>query len=166
VNLCLSVVALKKSMPNSSIDEIIRRAMDEGQFDDLPGKGKPLNLDDDPHADPAWRAAHTVLKSGGFSLPWIETRREIETDFEEALAAIKRSWLWRVEKLDGPVDPGWVEAEWGRAQASFRERVEALNKRIRAYNLEVPSPAFQRPLVRAEQEIERAKVEPLSDRKP
>jgi DnaJ family protein C protein 28 len=161
-------------MPNSPIDEIIRRAMEEGQFDDLPGKGKPLNLDDDPHADPAWRAAHSVLKSGGFSLPWIETRREIEADIDESLAALKRAWslrlrsvqAWRVEKLDGPVDPGWVEAEWGRAQAAFRERVEALNKHIRAYNLEVPSPAFQRQLIQAEHEIECAKVEPLSDRKP
>jgi len=43
-------------MSGSPIDEIIRRAIEEGQFDDLPGKGKPLRLDEDPNSDPAWRA--------------------------------------------------------------------------------------------------------------
>ena len=59
-------------MPRYSIEEIIRQAMQEGKFDDLPGKGKPLNLDQNPHQDPDWRVAHHLLKSAGFSLPWIE----------------------------------------------------------------------------------------------
>ena len=57
-------------MPN--IDEHIRKAQQEGKFDDLPGKGKPLKLEDDPHADPAWQLAFRMLKEAGYSLPWIE----------------------------------------------------------------------------------------------
>ncbi len=30
----------------SDIDDPIKKAMQDGQFDDLPGKGKPLNLDE------------------------------------------------------------------------------------------------------------------------
>ncbi|UCF26898.1 MAG: DUF1992 domain-containing protein, partial [Chloroflexota bacterium] len=71
-------------MHNSSIEEIIRRAIEEGEFDDLPGKGKPLQLDQNPHQDPEWRAAHNMLKSGGFSLPWIESLGEIEVQMQDA----------------------------------------------------------------------------------
>jgi DnaJ family protein C protein 28 len=65
-------------------DDPIKNAMQAGQFDDLPGKGKPLNLDGNPFADPEWELAHHVLKSGGFTLPWIETRRQIEKEWRRA----------------------------------------------------------------------------------
>jgi len=81
-------------MPKYSIDEIIRQAMKEGKFDDLPGKGKPLNLDQNPHQDPEWRVAHHLLKSGGFSLPWIERLGEIDEELGGARSslAISRDW--------------------------------------------------------------------------
>jgi DnaJ family protein C protein 28 len=137
------------------IDEIIRRAMEEGKFDDLPGKGKRLNLDEDPNLDQEWRAAHHILKSSGYSLPWIETRREIESGISTALDGLQRAWTWRQGSLAGVDDPRWVEAEWGRAQTAFKEQVAELNNRIRDYNLEVPSGGFHRPLVDADREIAR-----------
>ncbi len=60
----------------SNIEDHIRRAIEEGKFDDLPGKGKPLKLEDDPFVDPEWRLAHHMLRCSGFSLPWIERRQE------------------------------------------------------------------------------------------
>ena len=63
-------------MPN--IEEHIRQAMQAGKFDDLPGKGKPLSLDENPLADPEWQLAFHMLKDAGFSLPWIESLKEIE----------------------------------------------------------------------------------------
>ncbi|MEA3440806.1 MAG: DUF1992 domain-containing protein [Chloroflexota bacterium] len=56
----------------TGIEEHIRRAMEEGKFDDLPGKGKPLRLDHNPHEDPQWRTAYRMLRNSGFTLPWIE----------------------------------------------------------------------------------------------
>ncbi len=142
-------------MPGKSIEEILRRAMEEGKFDDLPGRGKPLNLDENPLTDPEWRAAHRILKSSGYSLPWIETRREIDAAFEAALALLRRAWAWRQENQVSHGNVDWVEAEWERAQAAFREEAAALNRRIRDYNLEVPATGFQRSLVDAEREIDR-----------
>ena len=55
-------------------EDQIRRAMEEGKFDDLPGEGKPLRLENDPFEDPEWRMAHHVLRNGGFTLPWIEAK--------------------------------------------------------------------------------------------
>jgi len=105
----------------SKAEEQIRRAMEEGQFDNLPGKGKPLNLDENPYEDPEWRMAHHILHNSGFSLPWIETRREIETNLEAARTSIKTTWDWRKTALEGKQPIAFVEAEWERAVNAERD---------------------------------------------
>lgn len=145
-------------MGNSSIEEIIRRAMEEGQFDDLPGKGQPLQLDQNPHQDPEWRAAYNVLKSGGFSLPWIELLREIETQIQAARISLARSWEWHQSQQSGSNSSSQVENEWQRAVESFRENIAEINQKIRAYNLQVPNDRFQMQLVDAEKEIDHTKI--------
>lgn len=131
----------------SNVEEQIRRAIEEGRFDDLPGKGKPLQLDQDPHEDPDWRLAYHMLRSSGYSLPWIEKRREIEADLEDARQGLQRSWTWRMRASgESQVQP-FVEVEWEAAVEKFRQQVALINKRIISYNLEVPSERFQlRPL--------------------
>ncbi len=52
-------------------------AMERGEFDDLEGSGKPLQLDDDRHVPPELRAAYRLLKNAGFVPPEVELRREI-----------------------------------------------------------------------------------------
>jgi DnaJ family protein C protein 28 len=144
-------------MHNSSIEEIIRRAMEEGEFDDLPGKGKPLNLDANPHQDPEWRAAHHILKSGRFSLPWIESLREIEEHLQEARVSLGRSWGWyHAERAEGSMSIH-AEQEWKRAIELFSEKITAINEKIRSYNLQVPNERFQMLPLNVEQEIERFK---------
>jgi len=69
-------------MPN--IEDLLQRAMREGKFDNLPGKGQPVRLDENPHADPEWRLAYHLLQQNGFSLPWLELRQEIENEIESA----------------------------------------------------------------------------------
>jgi DnaJ family protein C protein 28 len=126
-----------------NIEEHIRRAMEEGQFDDLPGKGKPLHLEDHPFEDPDWRMAYHVLRTSGFSLPWIETRREIEEAFLAARQAVQRAWDWRQKALQDPASRHLAAGEWERAVQAFRTQVEDLNRRIFSYNLEAPNERFQ-----------------------
>lgn len=135
-----------------AIEEIIRRAMEEGKFDNLPGKGKPLNLDENPHIDPAWQLAYKMLAQHGFAPEWIETRQQIEEELAAARQALARSWQWRQANAAGPLAP----QEWEQAQTRFKETAEALNKRIRDYNLTIPADAFYRPLIDIGREIARA----------
>lgn len=141
-------------MPN--IEEHLRKAIAEGKFDNLPGKGKPLHLDEDnPHADPEWELAYRMLKDSGFSLPWIETIREIEADLETARNDIHIAWeLYRSSQSEfqSASDPS---AEWERSQQAYKEKLTALNKRIRDYNLQVPNARFQRPILNFESEIKK-----------
>jgi DnaJ family protein C protein 28 len=134
------------------IEEHIRKAQAEGQFDNLPGKGQPLRLEENPHEDPEWRLAHHLLQSSGFTLPWIELRKEIDAELEHAMLALKRSWQWQQTSHHQPLSV--VRAEWQRAEASFREQVEQLNRKIRDYNLQTPSAHFQKQMVNAGQVLQ------------
>lgn len=136
------------------IDEQIHRAMAEGQFENLPGAGKPLHLDENPFEDPSWRLAHHLLRSSGFSLPWIERRREIETELEATLSALRSAhtrWQERMARGDSAFR---AEKEWQRAVALFRQRIAELNKQILSYNLEAPSAYFHLRLFDPDRELE------------
>lgn len=50
----------------SLIDQRIAEAQRNGEFDNLPGAGQPLDLDDDPHVPEEDRAAYRLLKNSGF----------------------------------------------------------------------------------------------------
>lgn len=135
------------------VEEQIRRAIEAGQFSDLPGKGKPLPLDENPYVDPEWRLAHHMLKSSGYTLPWIEKRQEISDEVLAARAALAGSWSWRQSALSEGQPVAQIEVEWQRALDTFRQRILALNKAILNYNLEAASPRFQLIPLNSEQEI-------------
>jgi hypothetical protein len=137
-------------MPN--IEEQIRRAIEEGSFDNLPGQGRPLNLEEYPFEDPDWRLANHILRNAGFSLPWIENRREIEADLEAARTTLAQVWA---DYRAGLEESSRDLARWEQAQDIFRQAVVEINQRIARYNLEVPSLQLQRILLDPAKEIER-----------
>lgn len=57
-------------------EERIARARDAGELDDLPGAGKPLELDDDSLVPEELRAAYRILKNAGFVPPEVEALNE------------------------------------------------------------------------------------------
>lgn len=59
------------------VEERIRKAQEEGLFDDLPGKGKPLKLDDDSMIAPHLRASYRILKNAGILPPEMQLRKEV-----------------------------------------------------------------------------------------
>ncbi|WP_373894823.1 DnaJ family domain-containing protein [Virgibacillus natechei] len=49
------------------VEEQIKKAVDNGEFEDLPGKGKPLNLHDDLQGvPPELRMGYKILKNAGY----------------------------------------------------------------------------------------------------
>jgi len=55
----------------------IREAQERGDFDDLPGTGVPLELDDDALVPQDLRVAHRILRNAGLLPPQLEPHREI-----------------------------------------------------------------------------------------
>ena len=64
-------------------------AQSKGEFDDLPGTGKPLTLDDDSHVPSELRAGYRLLKNAGCLPPELEQRREA-VELIDLLKGIRR----------------------------------------------------------------------------
>ena len=59
------------------VEQRIIEAQKKGEMDNLPGEGKPLNLED-MKVPEDFRMAHRVLKNAGFLPPEVKLRKEIE----------------------------------------------------------------------------------------
>jgi hypothetical protein len=69
------------------IESKIKKAQDEGAFENLPGSGQPLHLEDDRHIPEDLRMAHKVLKNADCLPPEVQLRKEIRTT-EDLLAGM------------------------------------------------------------------------------
>ena len=57
-------------------------------FDNLPGKGKPLRLDDDSRIAPHLRASYRILRNAGILPPEMQLRKEI-SDLRQLLSEVQ-----------------------------------------------------------------------------
>jgi hypothetical protein len=69
------------------VEQRIKEAMDKGEFDNLPGKGKPLLLEDDSHVPEDLRLAYKLLRNADCLPPELLEKKEI-LQMEDMLAAI------------------------------------------------------------------------------
>lgn len=133
----------------SLAEKRLREAIENGEFDNLPGKGEPIDLKENPFEDPELRVVHRLLRNAGFAPAWIEERKDIDAGLEASRTILSRAWA-----LFGKDGKSPVEAEWKRSVREFREKVMELNQRIRIYNLKAPADVFHRKHIDAESVIE------------
>jgi len=138
----------------SLIDQKIREAMEQGEFDNLSGKGAPIDLSENPFEDPDWRTAHRLLRNAGFAPAWIEERKDIEFEIDAVGNQLRRVWTILQNAL-GTENENEARARWEKALALYRQQATQLNRRIVAWNLKVPASGFQRKRIEAEREIAR-----------
>src|SRR5690349_2642903 len=153
------------------IEEQLRKAREDGKFDNLRGHGQPLNLDENPLEDPRWQMASDMLKRNGFRPEWLEDDLSSRHELPDAQQALRRSAAWRKDELKALEGQGdaraleqrhWVEQEWTKAQERFRNRLVQLNKAIFNYNLKTPSTQLQRTKLDVEAELAKALAEPAA----
>ena len=70
------------------VEERIKNAQKKGDFKNLPGTGKPLDLDDNSCVAEDLRLAYKILKNADFVPPEIEIKNEIKKT-EDLLAGMK-----------------------------------------------------------------------------
>ena len=66
----------------------IQQAVQRGEFDDLPGAGKPLVMEDDALIPEELRAGYRLLKNAGYLPPELQLDREIK-EAEQLLACVR-----------------------------------------------------------------------------
>jgi DnaJ family protein C protein 28 len=129
------------------VEDVIREAMERGEFDNLPGKGRPLNLTEDPLLDPMTAIVNRILRDNGVSHPLIEARKTMEAERDTARSELERAW--RVYRR-AQSEEGWQEAV-----RTFRARVKDINRQVRIFNLKTPSPVLHGLSMDADAEIKK-----------
>ena len=138
----------------SLIDRKIREAMEDGEFDDLPGKGEPIDLSENPFEDPDWRMAHRMLRNAGFAPAWIEERKDIEAEIKAARSTLARVWSV-LQNARHSEHSKSAEVRWRKALEDFRAKSAELNRRIQTWNLKTPAIGFHRNVIDVDREIDR-----------
>ncbi|MEW5914205.1 MAG: DUF1992 domain-containing protein [Thermodesulfobacteriota bacterium] len=64
--------------PETLVDRRIKQAMAEGQFNDLPGAGRPLDLDSYYEAPEHLRTGYHLLKNAGYVPEEVRLKKEME----------------------------------------------------------------------------------------
>ncbi len=86
----------------------IREAINAGQFDDLPGKGKPLDLDTDFAKNRGTAIPYTILKNAGYLPMPLLIRKEIEERQHQARSCL-RQCRRRTKALFMAIESRWTE---------------------------------------------------------
>jgi hypothetical protein len=90
------------------VEERIREAQREGAFDNLPGKGRPLQLEDQSLIPEDLRMSYHILKNAHVLPPEAELRKEIHTlqdllkyvEDESERKAMAKEIEWKMIRLD------------------------------------------------------------------
>lgn len=69
------------------VEQRILEAQARGEFDRLPGRGQPLDLDEDPLVPDELRVAWRVLRNAGYVPPEVEALRRLREATDEAARA-------------------------------------------------------------------------------
>lgn len=109
------------------VEERIRKAQKNGELDNLPGQGKPLNLDDMSIPE-EFRMVHRILKNSGFLPPEVELRKQIR-ELEDMLRSIDDQSDLQTESTTG-IDSGTgVEL---KQRAHIRKKLDFLLLKLNA----------------------------------
>lgn len=122
--VCDNVAILSRSETDiiNVVEQRIWHSMEEGHFENLPGKGKPLNLDTNPHADPAEDTLYRILSKNGCAPEWVELNKEIRSKVSQWRVALKRAWD---KRQSGDY------SDWDECSESLKLQMRDINDKVR-----------------------------------
>jgi hypothetical protein len=131
-------------------DRRIQEAINAGEFDNLPGYGKPLtDVDDNPFVPKEMRAAFKVLANSGYAPDWMVVARQIEADVQRLRYNADRHFTFLSQRLaEIATDPfvakhlrkemDALKAEHRKAAQRHSGAIEEINRKITSFNHMVP----------------------------
>ncbi len=129
---------------DSLVEEKIRKAMASGAFDNLEGKGKPINLHENPFEPPDMRMANKILKDAGFSPYWMELGKDVDAAIEqfwqevEKFIIIQRIKGSDVKKNHRRHANQYAKQRMVKFLAESKERLRDINRKIDNFNCHCP----------------------------
>ncbi|CAM8916881.1 unnamed protein product [Rhodiola kirilowii] len=111
------------------VERRIWQSMLEGDFENLPGKGKPLDLSSNPHVDPAEDTLYRILSRNKCAPEWVELNKEIRSKVAEWRFSLKKEC---VHKCEGNY------SKWDQRSEELKLQMRGINDMVFRYNLTVP----------------------------
>ncbi len=128
----------------------IKEAQAAGYFDNLPGLGQPLQLDDNPH-EGEWALAHRILRNANISPPWIALQQQVQRrgdTLRVRLVEVGRQLHDRRQRLltlpysERVCATKRLRADRGAARTGYLHEAAALDRLLAAYNAALPRHLF------------------------
>jgi DnaJ family protein C protein 28 len=132
------------------VEELIQQAQQRGEFDNLEGMGKPLNLETNSSAGDK-SLAYSLLKSNGYAPVEIELANEIRHELERTEAPltriIHRGKVLRARRVPPfPSERRAYNAAVEKVAEEYDKALRDLNRKILTLNLIAP-PALHQPML-------------------
>lgn len=126
-------------------EEAIEEAIRLGAFDNLPGRGRPLKLLNNPYA-PGTELAYQLLQDNQYTLPWIAERTSLLSRIQALRDEIGRIWTeyaaeyQAISENSTGAQPARMELadSWRGQLTDWEEQISGLNKEIADLNLKQP----------------------------
>jgi hypothetical protein len=142
-----------------AVSQAIEEAMRQGEFDNLRGRGKPLNLDRDPFTPEGSELAYDIMRNNQIVPAWLGSRIEILREIDRWRGRASEIALRMTAEQTRMLTPQAQEMFRRRQQAqreTFRTEIEALNRRIRDVNLQQPVVTMEVFMLRLDEELRKA----------
>ncbi|XP_078088151.1 dnaJ homolog subfamily C member 28 [Mustelus asterias] len=116
------------------VEDLIQESMAKGEFDNLSGKGKPLQkFSQYPYIDPMTHNLNRILIENGYQPQWIVQQKEIKQTKEK----LQNDMVAYRKKL-GESLTLHSQKQWNLKCEQFRDEIKQLNKTVDHFNLIVP----------------------------
>lgn len=140
------------------VGAMLDKAMERGEFDDLEGAGKPLDLNENPYEQNELHMVHKILKDNGFAPYWIELGKEVDVlraKLNNEVDHFKKytQMVCGEERSSGAIRR--YEQKKHNFYLQTREHLEEISKQILDYNLNCPISSLGRANINIDDEMSR-----------
>jgi hypothetical protein len=122
------------------MEDLIEDGRRRGLFDDLAGRGKPLDLDKNIY-EGSNTLANQLMKDNDILPAWIANRMDLSGKIEHLRLDIARTWdRYRAgfAQAQGESHRPALALGWHQACLNWQASIDKLNKEIESYNLKRP----------------------------
>jgi DnaJ homolog subfamily C member 28 len=140
------------------VEDLIQDGQERGVFDNLKGKGKPLDLKGNLYEGDR-KLANELMKEHDIVPLWLARRNSVVLLIEEFRGIIGRVWGRHEQAYRLAQDDGRRKAlalSWSAQCRAWEGEIKEINKQIEDYNLRRPGQGMEMLKLRLDDELKRA----------
>lgn len=137
----------------------IEEAIRNGAFDNLRGKGKPLNLQRNPFVPEEWEMAYSIMEANNIAPEWIGDRAEVLRRIDAFRLKVREAVTGYQAQQAAAVDAlarGQTAQQWVEQIKQLETQLVALNRQIELVNFKQPTIHLEIFKLRLDEELTRA----------